>query len=266
MSATAAAGVAAQAAAGAGSSSTAGAIGGAAVSGGLSIFSSLMNNLFNQQNIDKQNYLNYQLQQQAYARDDTAYQRLARDLESAGLSKWLATGKSAMSSDPVSMDTASYDFGGFSDAAKHSLEAYNNLVATQIAKESHAHEMTLYEAQARKANAEAQYAEAEARRATHDANVWDSRDDTASNDSMGLRLLAEAIKSLKGERQTFNFNFTSGDKSERQQLEADILDGRQISDDELYSRLSRAIGFEESFLREIFSPEDLREIVNDIRK
>ena len=50
------------------------------------------------------NALNEQLMREGWARDDTARQRMVADLENAGLSKWLATGASPMSSSPISLE------------------------------------------------------------------------------------------------------------------------------------------------------------------
>ena len=56
------------------------------------------------------NALNEKLMREGWARDDTARQRMVSDLEAAGLSKWLASGASPMTSSPVSMQAPHNDY------------------------------------------------------------------------------------------------------------------------------------------------------------
>lgn len=227
MAAPAAAGVASAASSGASSAAGTAAIGGA-VSGGMSILSSLMNNLFNRKNIQEQNAYNEALMREAWARDDTAYTRMVQDLENAGLSKWLATGKSAMISDPVRMEAVKDDFGGFADAGRHALEAYNASIQTKIAQETHEKEMSLWTAQKDLLEAQADEAKASAELKRHDTDIWLSRDDTASTDPVGFRVLAEAIKSLKGERSSLNIGNLGNENVGGEKIVQGLENGAEI--------------------------------------
>lgn len=261
---------AASSAAGAGASSGVGAAVGGAVSGGMTLFSSLMNNLFNKKNIERQNEYNERLMREAWARDDTAYQRMVRDLEAAGLSKWLATGNSPMSSSPISVDAPKYDFGGFADAAKHSIQGYTQLMQTKIAQETHEHEMDMYTAQTNKAEAEAREANARANIAEHDERVFTSRDEVASTDSYGMRWIAEAIKTLKGENRNFNVVvsgltdfFKKSPKKEVLEVEKRMKDGEDVSLSEFRDAVNKALGFDTS---DIFSDSEIEDMKQEVHK
>ena len=204
----AASGIGSGVGAGAGSVAGAGA-GAAAVSGGMTIFSSILNNAVNwklqqeQRNLTREaNETNERLMREAWARDDTARQRMVRDLEAAGLSKWLAAGASPMSSSPISVGTpdqtykANFDFGAGMDKALAAYQATQYAYQTEmqtknlIAQHKNIIEQNkLLAQQIREASANAGIKE-------NDYKIFSERG-VASNDPQYIKYLAEAIRSLK---------------------------------------------------------------------
>lgn len=182
-------------------SGTAAAVGGAVASGVATMASNLGTNIVNlinnERNIDLQNRTNAQnerLMREAWARDDTARQRMVADYEAAGLSKWLAAGASPMTSSPVSMQSPQSNFnaklGGELDAA---LAAYSNMLAANETKA----QTDLIEQQRLAAVADTKTKEAQARVAEHDADVLTARAG-ASNDPAYIKYLDEGINTLSG--------------------------------------------------------------------
>ena len=204
----AASGIGSGVGAGAGSVAGAGA-GAAAVSGGMSIFSSILNNAVNwklqqeQRNLTREaNETNERLMREAWARDDTARQRMVQDLEAAGLSKWLAAGASPMSSSPISVGTpdqtykANFDFGAGMDKALAAYQATQYAYQTEmqtknlIAQHKNIIEQNrLIAQQIREASANAGIKE-------NDLKIFTERG-VASNDPQYIKYLAEAIRSLR---------------------------------------------------------------------
>ena len=182
----------------------------AAVSGGLSIFSSILNNAVNwklqqetrnlQRDLTREaNRQNESLMREAWARDDTARQRMVADLEQAGLSKWLAAGASPMSSSPISLSSpdvannyqSNVDFGSAADKA---LAAYRNVqqaYQTEMQTQYIGKELELIKHQI-------DAAEADARQKKHDADVLDTRDGVMSNDPQYAKYASIILHILKG--------------------------------------------------------------------
>lgn len=191
---------AAGAGAGAASASSAGSA--AAVSGGMTIFSSILNNAVNwrlqqeQRSLQREvNAQNESLMREAWARDDTARQRMVADLEAAGLSKWLAAGASPMNSSPISLSApqqtykADYDFGGAADAALHAYQnVLSNVRTEQETRNLRKNEILM--------NAQIDKEVAEARLAKHNADVYDNRPDVATTDPHYMKIVDELIHQL----------------------------------------------------------------------
>lgn len=185
-------------------SGTAAAIGGALLSGGASLLGSIANGLFaqdiNERNIQAQKETNSQneaLMREAWARDDTARQRMVQDFEAAGLSKWLATGASPMATSPVSLQAPkadkvpNLDFGAAADRA---FAAYSNMIHAEETKAQTA----LIEQQRLAAVADTKTKEAQAKVAEHDADVLTARAG-ASSDPAYIKYLDEGLNTLSGE-------------------------------------------------------------------
>lgn len=183
-------------------SGAAAAVGGAIASGVATMASNLGTNIVNlinnERNIGLQKETNAQnesLMREAWARDDTARQRMVQDYEAAGLSKWLAAGASPMSSSPVSMQSPQSNFnaklGGELDAA---LAAYSNMLHANETKA----QTDLIDQQRLAAVADTKTKEAQARVAEHDADVLTARAG-ASNDPAYIKYLDEGINTLSGE-------------------------------------------------------------------
>lgn len=204
----AASGIGAGAGAGAGSVAGAGA-GAAAVSGGMSIFSSILNNAVNwklqqeQRGLTREaNATNERLMREAWARDDTARQRMVLDLEAAGLSKWLATGASPMSSSPISVGTpdqtykANFDFGAGMDKALAAYQAIQYAYQTEMQTKNLIAQHTNIIEQNRLLAQQIREASANAGIKENDYKIFTERG-VASNDPQYIKYLAEAIRSLK---------------------------------------------------------------------
>lgn len=168
---------------------------------GFGIYQNETNRQIARENMDLQretNAQNERLMREAWARDDTARQRMVADLEKAGLSKWLATGASPMTSSPISLEAPhndyKADYGQTADALAHSYQNYMNLVQTDQTNKNLRKEGDILKWKE-------QEAEAEARRAKHDADVFDSRPDTASTDPAYMKYFAEIMKGIKGNSQ-----------------------------------------------------------------
>lgn len=143
------------------------------------------------------NAQNEALMREGWARDDQSRQRMVGDLESAGLSKWLATGASPMSSSPIQLSAPQNqykaDYSMMADAMAH---AYNNFMqGVQTIKQN-----KILDKQAEVIGEDLAIKEAERKIKEHDAKVFESRSDTASTDPVGLKYLSETIKFLKGEK------------------------------------------------------------------
>ena len=169
---------------------------------GFGIYQNETNRQIAQQNMELQretNAQNERLMREAWARDDNARQRMVADLEKAGLSKWLATGASPMTSSPISLSAPQNeykaDYGQTADALAHSYQNYLNLVATKKTNDNLTKEGDILKWKEKEA-------EAEARKAKHDADVFDSRPDTASTDPAYMKYFAEIMKGIKGQSQT----------------------------------------------------------------
>ena len=145
------------------------------------------------------NAQNEALMREAWARDDTARQRMVKDLESAGLSKWLATGASPMTSSPISLtapqNNYKADFSGMSDAFLHAYQGVNDIRRT-IQETENAKETGKVIAH------QVDEAEARARIAQHDADVFENRQDVASTDPAYLKYISEALNTIAGRNST----------------------------------------------------------------
>lgn len=147
------------------------------------------------------NAQNESLMREGWARDDQSRQRMVSDLESAGLSKWLATGASPMSSSPIQLSAPQNqykaDYSMMADAMAH---AYNNFMqGVQTIKQN-----KILDKQAEVISEDLAIKQAEKRIKEHDANVFENRPDTASTDPATLKYVSEVIKALKGEREVGN--------------------------------------------------------------
>lgn len=70
------------------------------------------------------------IQQQAWAREDTAIQRRVKDLVAAGLSPTLAAGSAAQSSSPISVSTPQSELGDIGQSALALMQAKQNISRT----------------------------------------------------------------------------------------------------------------------------------------
>lgn len=174
----------------------------ALLSAGGGFLGTLMNNInarqMNQENLHLQRETNEQneaLMREAWARDDTARQRMVADLESAGLSKWLATGASPSSSSPVSLTspqvTQKEDYSMFADALSHSYQ--NMLTAEQTKKQNE-----ILDTQGKVAQEDLAIKEAEKKIKQHDAEVFANRPDVASSDPQYMKMFSEGLNILTG--------------------------------------------------------------------
>ena len=85
--------------------------------------------------VETTNQQNERLMREQWKREDEAMQRRVKDLEAAGLSKWLAAGTGgASASAPVTLQTPDYNFIG--DAIKAGVENDATRAATKkVARE-----------------------------------------------------------------------------------------------------------------------------------
>lgn len=185
------------------------------ISAGVAAATSVGTSIANYVSQQKTNQKNEDLMREAWSRDDQSRTRMVSDLESAGLSKWLATGASPSGSSPVSLQTPILDnsgVGGITDALQH---AYQNSQQSQMTKNQTAlmqKQQEAYDASIAVSEAEKQIKEQELRVKTHDADVLESRGDTMSNDPPYLKYIAEAIKTFKGDSSRFPGFDDLGDK------------------------------------------------------
>lgn len=143
---------------------------------------------------------NEKLLREAWARDDTAKQRMVKDLEAAGLSKWLAAGASPMSSSPISLQSPSDTAvdTGIADTLSHSYQNMLQAEQTREQTETMQKQREAVDKSIEVQEAEKQIKEQELRMKKHDADVLDSRTDVMSNDPTTLKYIAEGLKLLKG--------------------------------------------------------------------
>lgn len=139
------------------------------------------------------NAQNERLMREGWARDDSSRQRMVEDLEKAGLSKWLATGTSPMSSSPIQLQSPHNDFkmNLNADALSHAYENY--LRYEQTEKQNN-----ILDKQGEIAQNNVEESEAKARIAQHDAKVFENRADVASTDPAYLKYISETINTLTG--------------------------------------------------------------------
>lgn len=185
----------------------AGAVAGAAVAGAIataasSLGQTIINNAINwkiaQENRNVQRETNSQneaLMREAWARDDTARQRMVVDLENAGLSKWLATGASPMSSSPISLTAPQNDYKAdfnFGSAMDKALAAYQNvqyIAQTEAQTKNLQDQNNLLAEQIKEAAARASVA-------AHDAEIF-LRRDSASTDPAVMKEIFEVVNQLE---------------------------------------------------------------------
>lgn len=164
------------------------------VNGAIKIFN-------NERNIQMQkdtNALNETLMREAWARDDTSRQRMVKDFENAGLSKWLSTGASPMASSPISLTAPKSELDGMinGEALQHAYQ--NALYAEQTRKQN---ELIGKQAEIAQNNIEESKAKAEI--AKHDAEVFSNRPGVASNDPQTLKYITEILNYLRGDSKFF---------------------------------------------------------------
>lgn len=248
---------------GAGSASSAGA-GAAAVSGGMSIFSSILNNAVNwkvqqeQRGLTREaNQQNIDLMHEAWARDDTARQRMVQDLEAAGLSKWLAAGASPMSSSPISVGTpqqtykADFDFGSAMDKA---LAAYQNV---QYIEQTKAQTQNIRD-QNRLLQAQIQAENLDNLRRAHDVVVFSNRKDVASTDPASMRMISELLNQVQNPESAFRNTWLGK-----------LIFGGNVSKDNTPYESSTSSGdvvdlpLEKDFLEQVFGKEGLQKIIDE---
>lgn len=164
------------------------------VNGAISIYN-------NERNIQMQrdtNAMNESLMREAWARDDTARQRMVKDLEKAGLSKWLASGASPMTSSPISLTAPKSELKGMvnGEALQHAYQ--NALYAEQTRKQN---ELIGKQAEIAQNNVEESKAKADI--AKHDAEVFTNRPGVASNDPQYMKYATEILNWLRGNSKLF---------------------------------------------------------------
>lgn len=169
-------------------------------SAGSGLFNAGLNflNYQEQKNVNRWNQEN---QLQAWARDDTARQRMVQDLESAGLSKWLATGASPMTSSPIQLSAPKMDNINL-DAAQHMYDNYITEKQTDAQTKLQASQAAAADASKEVAEAEKKIKAQELRVKTHDADVLTNRDDVASTDPMWMKYISEGLNTLRGSNTT----------------------------------------------------------------
>ena len=163
------------------------------------IMNAYVSNYINERNIQmtkETNEQNERLMREAWARDDKARQRMVADLESAGLSKWLATGASPMSSSPISLQSPSMTQNWHADGLAHMFQNLADVNQTEEQTEFIKTQKANAEVQKEVLDAEKDKQRAEARIAQHDAGVVESRPGVASSDPMYLKLLGEGKNQL----------------------------------------------------------------------
>lgn len=203
------------------------AIGSAASSLGANILNNAVNWRIAQENRNLQRETNYQneaLMREAWARDDTARQRMVMDLENAGLSKWLAAGASPMSSSPISLSVPQNDYKADfkGDSLDKALAAYQNvqyIAQTKAQTKNLQDQNKLLAEQIREASARATLA-------AHDVKVYENRPDVATNDNATMKMLAEAVNQLTNKDSTTGKilgSFGIGSAVTPEQKEADFI-------------------------------------------
>ena len=182
-------------------------IAGAIADGVASLGSNILNNAVNwriaqeNRNLTREtNAQNESLMREAWARDDTARQRMVQDLEAAGLSKWLAAGASPMTSSPISLTAPQNDYkadfkGDFLDKA---LSAYQNV---QYIAQTEAQTKNLQD-QNKLLSEQIKEASSRAALAAHDVKVYEHRPDVATNDNATMKMFAEALNQLTNKDST----------------------------------------------------------------
>lgn len=252
---------------GAGAGAASAGAGAAAVSGGLSIFSSILNNAVNwklqqeqRQFTRETNQKNIDLMHEAWARDDTARQRMVQDLEAAGLSKWLAAGASPMSSSPISVGTpqqtykSDFDFGSAMDKA---LSAYQNV---QYIEQTKAQTQNIRD-QNRLLQAQIQAENLDNLRRAHDVVVFSNRKDVASTDPASMRMISELLNQVQNPESAFrntwlgNLIFGGSKNVDNSDFETTSSSGEVVD-----------LPFERDFLEEVFGKEGLQEIINEAQE
>lgn len=185
---------------------------------------------------EKTNLRNEGLMREGWARDDFARQRMVKDLEKAGLSKWLASGATPMSSAPISLNAPQLDykadFNHSADAFSHIYENYQNMVRTE-------EETNNIRETGKVIKNQVDESAARARIAMHDADVFEKRADTASTDPAYLKYLAEAINLIRGRSENGSdllngFGSITG-KIEQYKAKQEIKkEKRELKKDEVY--------------------------------
>ena len=165
--------------------------------------SSIVNNVVNwriaqeNRNLTREtNSQNEALMREAWARDDTARQRMVKDLEAAGLSKWLAAGASPMNSSPISLTApqndykANFDFGSAMDKAMAAFQNVQYMAQTEAQTKNIQDTNELLQEQIKEARSKAALA-------AHDVLVYNKRPDVATNDPQTAKLLAQLLNEIQ---------------------------------------------------------------------
>lgn len=166
-------------------------------------FGQIGSGLMNLFGVETTNQQNERLMREQWQREDTAMQRRVKDLEAAGLSKWLAAGTGgASTSAPVTLQTPDYNFIG--DAFNHAVANDSTRAATKKVKEESAVITKTASAVAEKAVAEAREATANAIMAEHDQKVLSSRpyqmrgdDSLIKNVSAGANVAKDVVDKMQ---------------------------------------------------------------------
>ena len=200
------------------------------------------------------NRKNEELMREAWARDDTAKQRLVKDLEAAGLSKWLAAGASPMSSSPVSLSPVQYknDYDvGFGNAADKAMHAYQTALYGEQTRQQTLNlqeQNKLLKEQIRQQAAAADISE-------HDRDVYSHRGDVASNDPADMKILRELINQLQNPNSTIRqsriYKMLFGSSSSDNFSDTNDPEGlRQILGDDVYEQILTEAQEEEKRIEE----------------
>ena len=147
--------------------------------------------------VETTNQQNERLMREQWQREDTAMQRRVKDLEAAGLSKWLAAGTGgASASSPITLQTPDFNFIG--DAITAGVTNDATRAQTKKAKEEAEIILQTASSVAEKAQAEAREATANALMAEHDADVLKGRPKQMRGDT-GTIKNASALANLIGD-------------------------------------------------------------------
>ena len=172
------------------------------IASAVSVATSAGSAIYNAWSTKKTNEQNEQLMREGWARDDVARGRMVSDLENAGLSKWLATGASPMTSSPVSLQTPQLDMSKSADALSHMFQNASAVEHTSKQNEILDKQGEVLTRNAEILETEKAIKDAEKRIKEHDANVFENRSDVASTDPAWMKYISEGLNTVLGRNNT----------------------------------------------------------------